>query len=433
MSDNSSRLFNINSFSPFLILLIPIFLISGPFLTDLSIVLSSILFFFFVNKKKYYFNYFLIFFLLFCLILLLSSLLNFNFSNLKTSLFYFRFGFFSLFFWYLIDKDINILKHLLYVILFSFLILIFDSFFQFLNGENIFGMKLIYENRVSSFFGDELKMGSYLFRLFPLVVSLCLFYYNDKLHKQYIPIFIIFIILVYISIYLSGERTSFFMFNFTILLFVLFLKNFRFIKLAFFLLYLLITLILTISDNPFKKRLIDLTINDLKLDSNKSNIILFSTQYSEHYISAWRIFKDNKIIGIGPKNFRNICKEDKYYLSENTCSTHPHNVLLQILSELGLIGFLFYFLLFFKIWHLLFSDFFKTNKNKKQKIENYQISLLIYLAISLWPLAPSGNIFNNWLSAVYYFPVGIILWSFKNNINYENKAILNNKFINFLR
>ena len=69
---------------------------------------------------------------------------------------------FSLFFWYLIEKDRDILENLFKVLFFSFSILIIDSFYQSLNGINLLNMELVEKNRVSSFFGDELKMGGTL-------------------------------------------------------------------------------------------------------------------------------------------------------------------------------------------------------------------------------------------------------------------------------
>ena len=45
-------------------------------------------------------------------------------------------------------------------------------------------MEMIVENRVSSFFGDELKMGSYLMRIFPIIISLLFFFYNKAKHKK---------------------------------------------------------------------------------------------------------------------------------------------------------------------------------------------------------------------------------------------------------
>ena len=39
--------------------------------------------------------------------------------------------------------------------------------------------------------------------------------------------------------------------------------------------------------------------------------------------------------------FRQKCSDDRYNSGINSCTTHPHNFLLQVLSETGLIGLLF--------------------------------------------------------------------------------------------
>ena len=172
MIDQNKQLSLADKFFSLLIVIIPISLISGPFIPDLCISLCAIFFLTKTNSKKFFKNYFLFLFLFFCAIIIISSLINFELSSLKSSLFYFRFGLFSLLFWYLIEKDDRILDKLFLVLLFSFSILIFDSLFQYFNGFNILGMKIVKEARISSFFGTELKMGSYLSRLFPLLVSL---------------------------------------------------------------------------------------------------------------------------------------------------------------------------------------------------------------------------------------------------------------------
>ena len=52
-------------------------------------------------------------------------------------------------------------------------------------------------------------------------------------------------------------------------------------------------------------------------------------------------FKDNKIFGKGPKIYRYICDDPKFRINTWSCSTHPHNYYIQILAELGILGFLF--------------------------------------------------------------------------------------------
>ena len=73
-------------FISILFILIPVFLISGPFLSDLSLILIDIFFLSYViTKKKLYFfdNFFFKLFLLFYFLLLLSAIFS---NNLELSL-----------------------------------------------------------------------------------------------------------------------------------------------------------------------------------------------------------------------------------------------------------------------------------------------------------------------------------------------------------
>ena len=49
-------------------------------------------------------------------------------------------------------------------------------------------------------------------------------------------------------------------------------------------------------------------------------------------------------------------------------------------------------------------------KHKNVFFNDFEICLISALIISIWPLSPSGSFFNNWMSIVYYFPVGLLLW-----------------------
>ena len=76
--------------------------------------------------------------------------------------------------------------------------------------KNIFALPS-YDARISSFFGDELIMGSYLSRLFPLFFALFLLKEKTKYEIYYIGVLFI---LIDVLIYISGERTAFFFFKF---------------------------------------------------------------------------------------------------------------------------------------------------------------------------------------------------------------------------
>mgnify|MGYP001278965527 CR=1 FL=1 len=400
-----------NIIPSWIIVLMPFLLITGPFLSDLGVSLVAVLFL--INSKKnklikYYNNLYFKFFFIFWILLIASSLLSENILiSLKSSFFYFRFGIFSLCFWYLLDKKILNLKYLFITMSFCFLILVLDGYIQFIFGKNLFGYSLYNEFRVSSFFGDELILGSYLSRFFPILFGLFVFLDSPKKNK----IMLFFITLVFILseslIFLSGERLALFFMNLSAIYIILMLKEYKIYRLWTYIVSLgLIVLMLNIFPNT-KERLIDQTINDFTRSTEKINI--FSKPHTDMYKSAYQIFLDNKLFGVGPRQFRNKCEE--YIVSFYSCETHPHNTYIELLSESGIFSFIivlavFIILCFLSIKHFIFKFIYRN----KSILNDFEVCLFSAVIISLWPLSPSGSFFNNWMSIVYYFPVGIILW-----------------------
>jgi O-antigen ligase len=145
---------------------------------------------------------------------------------------------------------------------------------------------------------------------------------------------------------------------------------------------------------------------------------IFSQQHQNHYISAYKMFRDNMVLGVGVKNFRNYCNVEKYKIDEASCTTHPHNTYIQILSETGIIGFLFIMIaLIMFIYNI--SRHFLLSLNNKNYFTGFEICILSTISITLWPFIPTGNFFNNWLSIIFYFPIGLLLFS----LNKKNKTI----------
>ena len=63
--------------------------------------------------------------------------------------------------------------------------------------------------------------------------------------------------------------------------------------------------------------------------------------HDDHYSSGMKMFKDNFLFGQGLKMFRVKCNEEKFNVGRFSCSTHPHNIIIQFLAELGIVGILF--------------------------------------------------------------------------------------------
>ena len=102
-------------FASVLLILMPLALISGPFLPDLFIVLISFISLFIFNKEKKLFTLksnFFIFFLIFYFYLILTSILSDNFyQSIKSSITYLRFGFFSLAVFFILNNKKDFIKN----------------------------------------------------------------------------------------------------------------------------------------------------------------------------------------------------------------------------------------------------------------------------------------------------------------------------------
>jgi len=403
-----------------LFVLLPFFLITGPFLSDLSVSLISIIFITYCIKKRnfsYFRNKYFYFFLIVWGYLILNTVINnFNLNSFKISFFYFRYAVFVIAVYEILEIDSSFIKYFFYCILLCFSILVIDGFYEYFMGENVFGWKNKLNGRVSSFFGDELILGSYLSRLWPIFFGLSIFLIKRK-DKLFIFIMLIFI-LSEVLIFLSGERVAFFYINLSAI-FVIFFSD-KLIKLRLITLLVSLSLIVSISYiNPkAKERIIDNTISQMNLFDSQNEKYFFSKEHNQLYITSYKIFLDNKILGVGVKNFRIFCS-DPLYLAENSCATHPHNTYLQILTETGIIGFIILiFLLGYFLRSILIHIRYKFKK--ENYFSDFEICLLSGILIYIWPFVPTGNIFNNWLNiiSILYFP--FLLWSRKfNKSNYK--------------
>tara|TARA_B110000027_G_C16122313_1_gene303967 strand:+ start:10881 stop:12146 length:1266 start_codon:yes stop_codon:yes gene_type:complete len=406
-----------------IIVLMPALLITGPFLSDLGVSIVSILFL--INSKKnnllkYYNNIYFKTFIIFWIILIISSLLSNNILvSLKNSFFYFRFGIFTLCFWFLIEQNIKIINYIFYSIIICFFSLIVDGYTQYFFGKNLFGVEMYRAFRVSSFFGSELILGSYLSRFFPILFALFVFIDQKSKLKNKSLLFFITIIFILIEglIVLSGERLAFFFTNLSAIFIILLIKNYRKYRFWTYICSLALIFVLLFSFPITKQRMVDQTINDFTAKEENSKFYIFSKTHNDMYITSSKIFLDNKFFGVGIRQFRNECKN--YPTLEHSCDTHPHNTYMELLSEAGIFAFLIVAGTFLLIVFLLAKQFLlKLFNSKKIYFNDFQICLLSAIIISLWPFSPNGSFFNNWLSIVYYYPIGMFLWS----RNSDNKS-----------
>ena len=135
-----------------------------------------------------------------------------------------------------------------------------------------------------------------------------------------------------------------------------------------------------------------------------------NVRYVDYILYNDKVFKKNEIIG-----------KNSQYEYNNGCNTHPHNFLIQVASETGLVGLSLY--IFLLIYLLMGILNYISNKRLFKKLFKYDVDIRIAMLfasflITLFPILPSGNIFNNWLSMLIYLPLGFLL-----NLIYTKKNL----------
>jgi hypothetical protein len=420
------------TFNEILIVLLPLFFISGSFLTDLICTYLGIFFFIYSLRKNdfhEYKNYIFFYFLLIYLYINFNSILSFNpVISFQTSIPYLRVILFIFAISFYLKNNNNLYKIFFYTFVFGLFLLFLDSTLQLFTGHNIFGQKKFFSSRISSFFGDKLIMGSYISRLLPVIIGIS--FLIDLKKRNFINLTIVTISGVLII--LSGERLSFFYYLIFLLFFFLFFKKIIF---QFLLIFSFLIGIIFYYNSSSIDRIIKFTYVQYK----EANSII-SYRHSLHFLTAYQMFLDKKFFGHGLKSFRNLCDNEKYtniinkkinndydllleknlnraYVGEfkNGCNTHPHNIYLEFLSELGFVGFALYAFIFFYVFFLLLKFLIYFFRNKTIH-DNYIASGFMLLSIftSMFPFVPSGSYFNNWLLIISYLPIGFYLSLLKN-------------------
>jgi O-antigen ligase len=266
-------------------------------------------------------------------------------------------------------------------------------------GSNLFGYS---SKRVSSFFGSELILGSYLTRLFPLLYAI--FIARSNKHNFVVYLILSLFILIYILVFITQERAAFFLFNLSNFFIIILISNYKFLRIAASIISLCLIFFASFKDERLHNRYIATLIQNEDLNTNK--IVFFTIGHDSLMKTAWNMFLDKPILGHGPKMFRVKCSNPEYAVGEYPCDIHPHNFYFQLLAEIGIIGFSFLAGIFCHIIYLSIKHIYQYFIHKIKFLSDYQICLLSGFLITIWPLTTNGNFFTNYLMILYGLQMG---------------------------
>ena len=421
----SKNKINLNYLFIILLAFLPISFIAGNLIINLNVILIIILTFLVfgsdLSKVKFTFldKTILMFFLIVIFTGLYNDLIFFSkheyLENYKTSLksiFFFRYFLFYLSIKYLIEKKIIDLKLFFLSCLICSLFVCLDIFYQFLNGEDIFGYKMISDRRMSGPFGDELIAGGYLLR-FSIIALFFIPIFYKNFHNNFVKIVTSLAILIFIiGIILSGNRMPLIMFVFTLGFITIMQKETRkyFIVLIASACIIFFTLLKFYTPakyhfHSFYNDISKIIVSVKNRDFNNEKAPLYLQQFSSFY-DTWLM---NKYIGGGIKNFRFYChlRPNVEKTSNFVCNMHPHNYYLEILTETGLLGMLVILIIFIQI---LFLGFYKKYFSEGSINQNMLITPFIFLFISeIFPLKSTGSFFTTNNTTYLFLILSIII------------------------
>lgn len=311
-------------------------------------------------------------------------------------------------------------KYLLYSIFFLMCFWIFDAVWQSISGKNILGYP--YDVRV----GDKsLQRLTGVFyphkRIGIILANLSPFYFEFlRIHSHKRKWILLLIIpLIYVVI-LGGSRSSYIMLLLSMILYASYLvsigtftritRNHVVIVLSIFILG---GVILSNSNKVFteeKYQYLERRISSvgafLSGDMNKA------ADEVDGRIEIWEgalwIIRDNWINGIGPRGFRYVAdeyieKREGYIISEYAdTSTHPHQYVLEVLTETGIIGIIGYVIFLIILYRQVYLYF----RNDQYR---YFLPWTFPALIATMPVNMHKAFYSSYISVFIWVTVAIVM------------------------
>jgi len=390
-----------------LISFLPIIFLCGSAVVTSSIVLLDFLFLYILIDKKilnYLNNKFFYSFIFIWTVLLLSLFFSHEPQNsMQRALGFVRFIIFIFLIRYFFGlENKNFQKIILSAWSLIFLLISLDLIYEYFIGVNIIGIKSPMHGRLSSFLGDELNIGAWYYAFISVVLANL--YYNINSRKnlaQFNSIFFYLLIFIFLVVaFIIGERSNFLKIATLLILFVFFFERRNYLIKISFILITILSLSFIISQNePIKNRF---WVVFLKPFITNPVSTLNNSEYGRLYASALEMYNNNKIFGVGLKNYRSEIYKNEYIKYHAVKTTHPHQIHFEILAELGFVGYVS-FLIFF-----LFNFYFSIKFYIKKK-NLFNLSGILFVTCYIIPFLPSGSFFTTFGASLFWLNFAFML------------------------
>ena len=261
---------------------------------------------------------------------------------------YLRFLFAGLFIIQELSKDDNHFNVFINCIFFIVIFWCIDASIQFFVGFNLLGFPYTTSEITGMFYPRNTI--SHVCAILSPIYFLAIFKNTNKNKWFWLSIIPLFFVVL-----ISGRRAAWLMlalcsFGFLVCIYFSSKNKFK-ISNTILLIGLITTCVLTATitlHQPTKER-VAITLDLFSSDYEKINSA--TAVRLPIWRTAYSIFKEHPINGIGPRGFRYIYNEyaepDDFFVKSNLPPTQPHLLILEILAEAGVIGLVGFLLLFY--------------------------------------------------------------------------------------
>jgi len=281
--------------------------------------------------------------------------------------------------------------------------IIADVWIQYLVGKDVFGYPSL-EDRLTGPLRENPVVGIFLTKFtFISLTSLLVFKKFNKDNNQFLFLFLLMIV-GFMTVLITGERMSLLLFFSSIPIVLLgFSKDFTRlvinITLIFTILFFLALLLGEFFPQTFE-RAINSTF--YKLSNFKGS------DYGLVYQSTYQAWLHNIWFGGGLHQLKDLYPLYDVNLLIDSAGAkikilHAHNHPLSLLAETGLIGLAFYYLIIIEIIRKIYNQTYQKNNWLKFTL------LITLIYICFWPFMSHYSFQHNWMNAINWLTVGLVL------------------------
>ena len=393
--------------------LLPLLLVFSRSLADITIVLISLLFLYYSYKKigwhwvkEKWFCLALIF-TIYCLTI--NSAMSIEpTETLAYSLFFIRWPIFAMALSYWILNDIQSLKKFFVSLAVVLFFIIFDTWWQFIFDQDIFGFEKYTADRLTGPFKNNPHVGAWIAKLVLLPPMFLILYKKLKLqhYKNHLTYtFFIVSSILFLSVFITGERMA--------LLLILANIFIMFIGIAldkmFSIKKMVILLLISFCGILFFAYTFPDTTQRAYFSSIEKIFNWRTSDYGLVWQSAYDVWMQSPLFGVGLHKYREACENLGIYgssylnaIGPGVCF-HPHNISLQLLSETGIVGFIII------LYNGMCSNIFIAQNFLYKKLWLSFALVFNIIFTCFLPIASNTSFFANKYGAIIWLLIGVML------------------------